>query len=102
MRKFSVTIFTDFFVSFRNVFISCQSNFRELREVRMFFRENELRKTPFFSYEAKRNELRKKPYFVHTHLSTLKPIRAALTSRDLSSDTKFSLSQSRVTLPLRS
>ena len=39
-------------------------------------------------------------YFVHTHLSTLKPIRAALTSQDLSSDTKFGPSQSRVTLPL--
>jgi len=33
-------------------------------------------------------------------LSTLGPIRAALTSQDLSSDTKFSPSQSRVMLPL--
>ena len=36
--------------------------------------------------------------FVHERLSTLKPIRAALTSRDLYSDTKFSQSQSRVKL----
>ena len=34
-------------------------------------------------------------------LSTSEPIRAALTSQDLSTDTKFSPSQSRVTLPLK-
>ena len=34
------------------------------------------------------------------HLSRLKPIRACLTSQDLSSNTKFSQSQSRDTLPL--
>ena len=39
-------------------------------------------------------------YFVHARLSTLKPIRAALTSQDLSSGTKFAQTQSRVTLPL--
>ena len=38
--------------------------------------------------------------FVHARLSTLKPIRAALTSQDLSSDTKFAPTQSRVMLPL--
>jgi len=38
--------------------------------------------------------------FANTPLSELIYIRAALTSRDLSSDTKFSQSQSRVTLPL--
>jgi len=38
---------------------------------------------------------------VHVRLSTLKPIRAALTFQDLSTDTKFSPSQSRVTLPLK-
>jgi len=38
--------------------------------------------------------------FVHVRLSNLGPIRAALTFPDLSSDTKFSHSQSRVTLSL--
>ena len=38
--------------------------------------------------------------FVHTHLSTLGPIRAALTSQDLSLDIKFGPFQSRETLPL--
>ena len=39
--------------------------------------------------------------FVHVRLPTFEPIRAALTSQDLSFDTKFSPSQSRVTLPLK-
>ena len=38
--------------------------------------------------------------FVHVRLPTLEPIRAALTSQEISFDTKFSPSQSRVTLPL--
>ena len=39
--------------------------------------------------------------FVYTNLSTTGPIRGALTSQDLSSDTKFSPSQSHETLPLK-
>ena len=38
--------------------------------------------------------------FVHARLSTLKPIHAALTSQDLSFDTKFAPTQSYVMLPL--
>ena len=36
--------------------------------------------------------------FVHVRLPTLEPIRAALTSQNLLFDTKFSPSQSHVTL----
>ena len=48
------------------------------------------------------NNRRWSAYFINNfaRLSTLKPIRAALTSQDLSSYTKFAPTQSRVTLPL--
>jgi len=39
--------------------------------------------------------------FVYTNISTSGTIRAPLTSQDLSSDTKFSPSQSRVALPFK-
>ena len=38
---------------------------------------------------------------MHVHLSTLGPIRAALTFQDLSVDTKKQAFKSRVTLPLK-
>ena len=64
----------------------CSANRRDFSQIRM---EKKRRGSAYFV-----NNL------VHVCLPTLEPIRAALTSQDLSFDTKLSPSQSRVTLPL--
>ena len=61
------------------------ANWRGFNQIRM---EKNRRGSAYFVYN-----------FAHVRLSTLGPIRAALTSQVLSTDTKFSPSQSRVTLP---
>ena len=63
------------------------ANRRDFNQIRM---EKNRRRSAYIVYN-----------FAHVCLSNLGPIRVALTSQVLSTDTKFSLSQSRVTLPLK-